>query len=44
MTKEREERFSNLLLYSQEGKGFDSEVVVKYFNPYGQGTWIITEE
>jgi len=28
---------------SQEGKGLDAEVLVKYFNPCGTGTWLITE-
>ena len=27
-------------LYSQEGKGV---IAVKYFNPFGSGTWLITE-
>lgn len=43
MTKELEDKFAKYPLYSQEGKGFDAEVVVKYFNPYGRGTWLITE-
>ena len=30
-------------LYSQDGKGMDAEVIVKYFNPRGAGTWLITE-
>lgn len=29
-------------LYAQEGKGMQSKVVVKYFNPCGAGTWLIT--
>lgn len=43
MTKELEDKFSKFPLYSQEDKGMDSEVVVKYFNPCGLGTWLITE-
>lgn len=43
MTKELEEKFKQYPLYSQECKGFDATVVVKYFNPYGRGTWLITE-
>lgn len=43
MPKELEERFKQYPLYSQECKGFDAKVVVKYFNPYGHGTWLITE-
>ena len=29
--------------YSKEGLGDKADVVVKYFNPYGSGTWLITE-
>lgn len=43
MTKELEKQFVEYPLYSQEDKGMDSEVVVKYFNPCGIGTWLITE-
>ena len=43
MTKELEKRFKKYPLYSQEGKLYDCEVVVKYFNPCGNGTWLITE-
>ena len=42
-TKEVEKKASKYPIYSQSGKMLDSEVVVKYFNPYGAGTWIITE-
>ena len=30
-------------LYSKDGQGDKAEVVVKYFNPSGAGTWLITE-
>ena len=43
MAKELEKQFVEYPLYSQEDKGMDSEVVVKYFNPCGIGTWLITE-
>lgn len=43
MTKELEEKFKKYPFYSQDGKGKDAEIVVKYFNPYGSGTWLITE-
>ena len=43
MTKDLETRFESFPLYSQESKGFDATVVVKYFNPFGAGTWLITE-
>ena len=43
MTKEIEKKFEKFPLYSQDGMGEEAEVVVKYFNPYGRGTWLITE-
>lgn len=35
--------FKQYPIYSQDGKGLDTKVLVKYFNPYGVGTWLITE-
>lgn len=43
MTKELEKKFNNYRLGSQEGLMEEAEVVVKYFNPCGAGTWLITE-
>lgn len=43
MTKEIEKKLNRYPLYSQDGKGEEAEVVVKYFNPIGVGTWLITE-
>ena len=43
LTKEIENRFKKYPLYSQDGKGKDSTVILKVFNPYGAGTWLITE-
>ena len=43
MTKEVERKFVSHPFGSQDGKGFDAEVLVKYFNPMGAGTWLITE-
>lgn len=43
MTKELAKEFDNYRLGSQEDKGMDAKVVVKYFNPCGAGTWLITE-
>lgn len=43
MTKELEAKFEKYPLGSQEGLMEDAEVVVKYFNPCGAGTWLITE-
>ena len=43
MTKELEKKLSKYPLGSQALKGMDAEVIVKYFNPCGAGTWLITE-
>lgn len=43
MTKELEKVFEKYPIGSQDGKGMDAEVVVKFFNPCGVGTWLITE-
>ena len=43
MTKELEKRYEKFPLYSQEGKGDEAIIAVKYFNPFGSGTWLITE-
>lgn len=43
LTKELEEKFAQTPLYSTDGQEMDANVLVKYFNPYGAGTWLITE-
>lgn len=43
MTKTLENKFKKFPLYSQDGKSMEATVVVKYFNPCGAGTWLITE-
>lgn len=43
ITKEIEKKFEEFPLYSQDGKGLNAEVLVKFFNPTGVGTWYITE-
>ena len=43
MTKELEKAFEKYPLYSQDGMMEEAEVVAKYFNPCGAGTWLITE-
>ena len=43
MTKEIEEKFKKYPLGSQDSLGGDANVLVKYFNPTGVGTWLITE-
>lgn len=36
-------KFEKNPIGSQDGKGLDAKVLVKYFNPCGRGTWLITE-
>ena len=43
MTKELEKKFEKYPIGSQNGLLGDSKVIVKYFNPAGAGTWLITE-
>ena len=43
LTRTVEKAFEKYPLRSQDGKGLDAKVIVKYFNPYGSGTWLITE-
>lgn len=43
MTNKIEEKLKANPLYSHDGEGLDSKVIVKYFNPMGAGTWLITE-
>ena len=42
LTKEIISKFEKHPFHSQDGKGMDAEVLVKYFNPCGTGTWLIT--
>lgn len=43
LTREIEKKFERHPFGSQEGKMADAVVLVKYFNPVGAGTWLITE-
>ena len=43
MTRELEEKIKDFPFYSQDGKGDDAIVAVKFFNPYGLGTWYVLE-
>ena len=44
ITKEIKEAFKKNPLYSTEDVDLlDKKIIVKYFNPYGVGTWLITE-
>lgn len=43
LTKQIIRKFEEHPIYSQDGKGLKAEVLVKYFNPMGAGTWLIAE-
>jgi len=43
MTKAIEKKLAKHPYGSQDGKGMDAVVQVKFFNPCGAGTWLITE-
>ena len=43
MTKEIEDKLAKSPIGSTDARGKDAEVIVKYFNPIGSGTWLITE-
>ena len=43
MTKELEKKFEKYPIGSQDGLLGNVKVIVKYFNPVGAGTWLITE-
>ena len=44
ITKELEEAFKKHPLYINEDTPLlEQKIIVKYFNPYGVGTWLITE-
>lgn len=43
LTKEIENNLSANPLGSHDGEGMKARVIVKFFNPVGPGTWLITE-
>ena len=43
MTKELEKEFENYPIGSQDELLGNAKVIVKFFNPTGAGTWLITE-
>lgn len=43
MTKELEEKLYQYPIGSQDELGEEAEVIIKYFNPCGADTWLITE-
>lgn len=43
ITKAIEKKLLATPLGSQDGKGGDADILVKFFYPYGAGTWLVTE-
>ena len=43
MTKAIEKAIEKAPIYSKDGQGKNAQVIVKYFYPYGNGTWLVTE-
>lgn len=43
LTTDIKKKFERFPLYSQDGKGTKAKVIVKYFTPDAQATWLITE-
>lgn len=43
LTKQVEEKLRKFPYGSQRKRGLEAEVLVKFFNPCGAGTWLITE-
>lgn len=43
MCEELRRKFEEHPLYSQDEKVMDAEVIAKITNPFGAGTWLITE-
>lgn len=43
ISKEIENKFEKYPIGSQDGKGGNAEIIAKFFNPTGIGTWYITE-
>lgn len=43
LTKKIENELARTPLGSTDGQGLKAKVIVKFFNPYGAGTWLVTE-
>ena len=43
LTKEIEKKLKKNPFGTKDGQGENAEVIVKYFNPCGRGTWLIIE-
>ena len=43
LTKQIEAKLAKYPIYSQESKGDDADIICKFFNPSGAGTWYVLE-
>ena len=43
LTKAIEKKLEKYPLYSQDGKGDNADIICKFFNPMGEGTWYVLE-
>jgi len=43
LTKAIEKKLEKYPLYSQDGKGDNANIICKFFNPMGSGTWYVLE-
>lgn len=43
LTKQIEAKLAKYPLYSQDGRGDDADIICKFFNPSGAGTWYVLE-
>ena len=43
LTKKITDTLSKFPIGSQDGKGGDAKIIVKFFNPCGAGTWYVLE-
>lgn len=43
ITKAIEKEMERNPIGSHDGEGLDAPIICKFFNPYGRGTWLITE-
>ena len=43
LTKAIEKKLEKNPIHSHAGEGLDAKLIVKFFNPTGAGTWLITE-
>ena len=41
LTKAIEKKLEKFPLCSQDGKGDDADIICKFFNPMGSGTWYV---